>query len=80
MGDHLNSIKQAAGRSGYKEGNNPYHLLFALKNLKRGIFKPYQLAVKKRDNPQITRRYPAYKPPLTRILKEAAYLRVITSL
>ncbi|SFW56496.1 hypothetical protein SAMN05661012_02575 [Chitinophaga sancti] len=30
---------------------------------------------KKGDNPQITRRYPAYKPPISRIFKEAGYLR-----
>lgn len=32
------------------------------------------------DIPPITRRYPADKPPITRILKEAGYLRVISGL
>ena len=35
-------------------------------------------AFKKGDNPQITRRYPAYKPPLSRLFKKAGYPRFIS--
>ncbi len=48
--------------------------------LKKGCLLPDSIVIPlsgKGDNPQITRRYPAYKPPITRILKEAGYRRLM---